>query len=67
VSLNIRKDSVSQGASLLYVPGAQRKAQALCCGIRLVDCNVAPPYTAVIPQVVVDVVIVNTKRDFGLL
>ena len=65
--LNIRKDAVPQGAGFFYVPGAQRKAQTLCCGIRLVDCNVAPPYTAVIPQVVVDVVIVNTKRDFSLL
>jgi hypothetical protein len=67
VSLYIRKDAIAKRASFLYVPGTQREAQTFSCSVRLVDCNVAPPYTAVIPQVMVDIVIVNTKRDFSLL
>lgn len=67
MALNIRKNAVAQGASLLDVPGAQGEAKTLSSGIRLMDCNVAPPDTAVVPQVVVEVVIVYTKRDLGLL
>ena len=67
MTLNIRKDAVAQRAGLLNVPGTQGEAQALSGSIGLVHRYVAPPYTAVIPQVVVKVVIVNTKRDFGLL
>ena len=67
MSLYIRKDAIAKRASFLYVPGTQREAQAFSCSVGLVDCNVAPPYTAIIPQVVVDIVIVNTKRDFSLL
>ena len=67
VALNVRKDAITQSASLLNIPGTQGEAETLCCGIRLMNRNVAPPYTAVIPQVVVKVVIVNTKRDFSLL
>ena len=67
VALDIRKDAVAQRAGLLDIPGAQGEAQALSGSIGLVHRYVAPPYTAVIPQVVVKVVIVNTKRDFGLL
>ena len=67
MALNVRKNAVAQGASLLDVPGAQGEAKTLSRGIRLMDCNVAPPNTAVIPQVVVEVIIVDTKRDFGLL
>lgn len=67
MALNIRKNAVTERASLLDVPGTQREAKALSRGIGLMDCNVAPPYTAVIPQVVVEVIIVNTKRDLSLL
>ena len=67
MALNVRKDAVAQRASLLNVPGAQGEAQALSGSIGFVHRYVAPPYTAVIPQVVVKVVVVNTKRDFGLL
>lgn len=67
MSLNIRKDAIAKRASFLYVPGTQREAQAFCCSIRLVDCDVAPPNASVIPEVVVNIVIVDTKRDFSLL
>jgi len=67
VALNVRKDAVAQGTSLLDVSGTQREAKALSSGIRLVDSNVTPPYTAIVPQVVVEVIIVNTKRDLCLL
>ena len=67
VALNIRKDAVAQCTSLLDVPGAQGEAKTLGGSIGLMNCNVAPPYTAVIPQVVVKVIIVNTKRDLCLL
>lgn len=67
MSLNIRKDTIAKRASFLYVPGTQREAQAFRCGVRLVDCDVAPPNAPVIPEVVVNIVIVDTKRDFGLL
>lgn len=30
------------------------------------DGNVAPPNPSVVPEMVVDVVVVNTKRDFSL-
>ena len=67
VALDIRKDAVAQRAGLLDVPCTQGEAKALGGSIGLVNGNMAPPYTAVVPQVVVEVVIVNTKRDFGLL
>ena len=67
MTLNIRENAVAQRACLLNVPGTQGEAQALSGSIGLVHRYMAPPYTAVVPQVVVKVVIVNTKRDFGLL
>ena len=67
VALNIRKDAITKRTCFLYVPGTQREAQTFGRCVRLMNCDVAPPYTAVVPQVVVDIAIVNTKRDFGLL
>ena len=67
MALNVRKNAVAQRAGLLNVPGTQGEAQALSGGIGLVHRYVAPPYTAVIPQVVVKVIVVNTKRDLSLL
>ena len=67
MTLNVRENAVAQRTSLLDVPGAQGEAKTFCGSIGLVHGNMAPPYTAVVPQVVVDIAIVNTKRDFGLL
>ena len=67
MTLDIRENAVTQRTSLLDVPCAEGEAKALCGSIGLVNGNMAPPYTAVVPQVVVEVVIVNTKRDLGLL
>ncbi len=67
MTLDIREDTVTETASLLNIARLEGEAQALSRGIRFVNRHVAPPYTAVIPQVVVEVIIVDTKRDFGLL
>ena len=67
VPLNIGKDAISKRASLLNIPCTEGKAKALCGSIRFMNSDVAPPYTAIIPQVVVEVVVVDTKRDFSLL
>ena len=67
MALNVRKNAVTQSASLFNVSGTQREAKALSGSIRLMDCNVTPPYTTIVPEVVVKVVIVNTKRDLCLL
>ena len=67
MTLDISKDTVTQSARFFDVPGTEGESQALCGSVGLVHRYMAPPYTAVVPQVVVKVVIVNTKRDFGLL
>ena len=67
MTLDILEDTVTETASFLNIARLEGEAQALSRGIRFVNRHVAPPYTAVIPQVVVEVIIVDTKRDFGLL
>ena len=67
VTLNILENTVAETASFLNIARLEREAQALSRGIRFVNRHVAPPYAAVVPQVVVEVIIVDTKRDFGLL
>lgn len=67
VALNVCKDTVTQGACFLNIPGSQGEAETFSCGIWFVDCDVAPPHTAIVPEVVVQIIIVDTKRDFGLL
>jgi len=66
VTLDVRKNTVAKRASLLDIPRTQGEAKAFSRSIRLVNSDVAPPHTAVVPQVVVQVIVVNTKRDFGL-
>lgn len=67
VTLDILEDAVAETASLLDIARLEGEAQTLSRGIRFVNRHVAPPYAAVVPQVVVEVIIVDTKRDFGLL
>ena len=67
MALNILKNAVTKTAGFLYIARLEREAQALSRGIRFVNRHMAPPYAAVVPQVVVEVIIVNTKRDFCLL
>lgn len=67
VPLYIRKDAIPERASLLDIPGTQGEAKAFRRCIGFVNCDVAPPHTPVVPQVVVEVVVVDTKRDFSLL
>ena len=67
MALDILKNTVAETTSLLDVASLEREAQALSSSIRLVHRHVAPPDTAIVPQVVVEVIIVDTKRDLGLL
>ena len=66
VALNVLENAVAEAASFFDVAGAEGEAQAFCRSIRTVDCYMTPPNTAVVPQVVVQVVIIDTKRDFCL-
>lgn len=65
--LNIRENTVAEGSCLLDIPGTQGKAETFSRSIGFMDCDVAPPHTAIVPEMVVEVVIVYTKRDFSLL
>ena len=67
MTLDILEDAVAKTTCALNVASLERETQALCRCIRLVHGYMAPPHTTVIPQVVVKVVIVDTKRDLGLL
>ena len=64
--LNGGENLVATGAGFFNVTGFQRESQAFRRGVRLVNRNVAPPNPPVVPQVVVRIFIVDTKRDFGL-
>ena len=67
MALNILKDAVAETTSSLNITGFEGETQAFGRCIRLVHRYVAPPDTAVIPQVVVKVIVIDTKRDLGLL
>lgn len=67
VPLNIGKDAIPKRARLLNIPCTEGKAKTFCSSVGFMNSNVAPPHTAIIPQVVVEVVVVDTKRDFSLL
>ena len=67
VALDVLEDAVAKTTGALNVAGLERETQALSRGIRFVHGYVAPPDTAVVPQVVVKVVVVDTNRDLGLL
>ena len=57
---------VAAGAGFFDVTGLPRESQAFRRGVRLVNRDVAPPNPPVVPQVMVGVVIINSKSDFGL-
>lgn len=67
MTLDIFEDAVAETASTLNVAGFEREAQALGCCVGLVHGYVTPPHATVVPEVVVKVVVVDTKRDLGLL
>lgn len=66
MTLNVSKNAISARSCLFNVARFQRKTQTFRRGVRLVNSHMAPPNTSVVPQMVVRVVIVNTKRDFCL-
>ena len=67
MTLNILEDAVTQATRLLDVARLEREAQAFSRGIGFVNRYMAPPHPTVVPEVVVEVVVIDTKRDFGLL
>jgi hypothetical protein len=62
---DLAEDPVAPFAGLVDIPRLQRKAQPLGGRIRLVNGEVAPPNPAVIPKVMVGVVLIDSKRQFG--
>lgn len=66
VLLDRGENFVAAGASFFDVTGLQGESQAFRRGIRLVNRNMAPPHPPVVPEVVIGVVIINSKSDFGL-
>ena len=67
VALNILKDAVAKTTSPLDVASLEGETQAFGRCVGLVHGYVAPPHAAVVPQVVVEVIVIDTKRDLGLL
>ena len=67
VALDVLEDAVAETTGALNIAGLERETQALSRSIRLVHRYVAPPDAAVVPQVVVKVVVIDTKRDLSLL
>lgn len=66
VLLNGGENLVAAGAGFFNVTGLQGEPQAFRRGVRLMNRNMAPPYPPVVPQVVIGVVIINSKSDFCL-
>ena len=67
MALNVLEDAVAETTSSLNVAGLEGETETLSRCIRLVHRHMAPPHTAVVPQVVVKVFVVDTKRDLSLL
>lgn len=67
MALNVLEDAVAKTTCSLNIAGLEGETEALSRCIRLVHRHVAPPHAAVVPQVVVEVIVVDTKRDLGLL
>lgn len=62
---NLTENPVTALARLIDIARFQRKAQALGGSIRLVNREVTPPDTAVVPEVMIGVLLVNSKRELG--
>ena len=62
---NLAENPVAALAGLVDITGFQGKSQPLGGGIRLVNREVAPPDTPIVPKVVIGVLLVNSKRELG--
>ena len=62
---DLAEDAVAALAGLIDIAGFQRETQALGGCIRLMDREVAPPDTTIVPKVVIRVILVNSKRELG--
>lgn len=67
MALNFLEDAVANATSFFDIARLKGEAQALSSSVGFVHRYVAPPHTTVVPKVVVEVIIVDTKRDFSLL
>ena len=67
VPLYIGKYAISQRSRLADIARAQREAQALCCGIRLVYRDMTPPHTSVVPEVMILIIIIDAQSNLGML
>ena len=67
MALDVLEDAVAETTCTLDIAGLERETQAFGRGVRFVHGYVAPPHAAVVPQVVVEVIVIDTKRDLGLL
>jgi hypothetical protein len=62
---NLAEDPIAALARLIDVAGLQGEAKPLGGRIRLMNGEVAPPHTAVVPKVMVGIVLIDSKRQFG--
>jgi hypothetical protein len=62
---NLAENTIAALASLVNITRFQRKSQALGGGVRLVNREVAPPDTPIVPKVMIGVFLVNSKRELG--
>ena len=62
---DLPEDPVATLAGLVDIARFQREAKPLCGRVRLVNGQVAPPDTAVVPKVVVGVVLIDSQRQLG--
>lgn len=60
------EDAVASFAGFGQVACFEGKSQTFSRGVRLVDCYMAPPYSPVIPQVMVGVVVIDANGYFRL-
>ena len=62
---DLSENPVAALAGLVDIAGLQLKTEPLGGRVRLVNGEVAPPDTPVVPKVMVGVVLIDSKRQFG--
>jgi len=62
---DLSENSITTFAGLFHIARLQRKTKTLGRGIWLVNGEMAPPYTAVVPEVMIGIVVVDAERELG--
>ncbi|QJE97977.1 hypothetical protein [Luteolibacter luteus] len=62
---DLAENPVAAFASLIHITRFQRKSEAFRSGIRLVDREVTPPDTPIVPEVMIGILLINSKRELG--